>query len=164
LARLTGRASPRAHPSDRNRKIVQDRALDPLHTAGVVERRRIMRTTPLIKRLAGADRAPEARPTFTPHPAFAGVRLARLVATDDSGGALATLLVMLEPGARMAPHRHDHQTEQHLVLSGDGRVVVDGVEHGYAPGSLQVIREGLEHAVTAGADGLTLMAVFTPAA
>lgn len=123
-----------------------------------------MLTNALIDSLAGAALAPEARPVFTPHPAFAGVRLARLIGAGDSGGALSTLLVDLAPGARMEPHRHDHQTEQHLVLAGTGRVVIDGVEDGYLPGSLRVIGEGHEHSVVAGAEGLTLMAVFTPAA
>lgn len=119
--------------------------------------------TPLIDRLAGADRPADTRPTFTPHPVFAGVELARLVGPADGGGTLATLLVSLAPGARMAPHRHDHQTEQHLVLAGSGRIVTETTERAYAPGSLFVIAENLEHSVIAGEDGMVLLAVFTPA-
>jgi quercetin dioxygenase-like cupin family protein len=123
-----------------------------------------MLTTPLIDRLGGADRPAAERPAFVPHPSFAGVRLARLVDAEAGGGALSTLLVALAPGARMLPHRHDHQTEQHLVLAGAGRLDLDGRTHEYRPGSLVVVPEGHEHSVTADEEGMMLLAVFSPAA
>lgn len=122
-----------------------------------------MFVSPLIDRLAGADRPAEMRPDWAAHPTFAGVRLARLVAPADSDGALMTLLVSLAPHARMEPHRHDRQTEQHLVLAGRGRLMLEGAERLYEPGSLVVIGEGKEHSVVAGEDGMMLLATFTPA-
>ncbi|MDR3493162.1 MAG: cupin domain-containing protein [Ancalomicrobiaceae bacterium] len=122
-----------------------------------------MFASPVINHLVGADRPVDMRPNWTSHPTFAGVRLARLVGPAESGGALTTLLVSLAPHARMEPHRHERQTEQHLVLAGHGRMTLQEGEQDYEPGTLVVIAEGKEHSVAAAEDGMMLLAVFTPA-
>lgn len=102
-------------------------------------------------------------PVWTPHPKLAGVRLSRLVDGADSDGALATLLVSLDAGAAMAPHSHENETEQHIVLDGEGILRLDGETHAYRPGQLAIIPRGHEHSVIAGVDGMVLLAVFSPA-
>ena len=102
-------------------------------------------------------------PVWMPHPTLPGVKLCRLVESADSGGALSTLLVSLDAAAAMAPHRHDNETEQHIVLEGEGVLTLDGEPHDYRPGQVAIIPRGHEHAVVAGRDGMVLLAVFSPA-
>jgi quercetin dioxygenase-like cupin family protein len=103
-------------------------------------------------------------PLWAPHPKFAGVEMCRLVDSADSGGALTTLLVQLKAGAEMAAHRHEKETEQHIVLEGDGMLCLAGESHVYRQGRLAIIPCGTEHAVVAGEGGMVLLAVFSPAA
>ena len=108
--------------------------------------------------------APSAEPpVWTDHPKFAGVRLRRLVSGAESAGRLTTLLVAIDPNGRMLAHRHTAQVEQHVVLSGDGRLELEGRRRDYRPGSLAVIPQNTEHSVTAGADGMVILALFSPA-
>jgi quercetin dioxygenase-like cupin family protein len=120
-------------------------------------------TDMFLTRVLG-DAAPEGqRPAWANHPAFAGVSLSERVAASDTDGAFRTLVVRLAPGALMATHRHPTQVEQHLVLGGDGGFTLDGVERPYRAGDLQVIAKNAEHSVRAGAGGLVLLALFSPA-
>lgn len=110
------------------------------------------------------DAAPEeGRPSWTNHPTFPGVRLFERVAASDTDGAFKTLVVRLDPGALMAAHRHPAQVEQHFVLGGDGVLRLGGEERRYRPGDLQIIARNAEHSVRAGADGMVILAVFSPA-
>jgi quercetin dioxygenase-like cupin family protein len=124
-----------------------------------------MSDTPLTARLAqGPLTAPtSAEDGWKPHPKFAGVRMKSLVSGRDSGGAFTTLMVRIEPGMAMLPHVHEGQTEQHLVLDGEGRMTLDGIERDYAPGTLIVIPKATGHSVVAGPRGMVLTALFSPA-
>lgn len=102
-------------------------------------------------------------PVWTPHPKLPGVKLCQLVASADSNGALATLLVSLDGGAALTPHRHDNETEQHIVLEGEGVLTLDGEPHDYQTGQVAIIPRGHEHAVVAGSGGMVMLAVFSPA-
>jgi quercetin dioxygenase-like cupin family protein len=121
--------------------------------------------TTLIDTLAAGMRiAPSnADAGWVPHPSFPGVTLKRLVTADDTENRFSALLVRIEPGHGMLPHSHDRQTEQHLVLEGDGRLTLGENDCAYRPGALQVIPEGVHHAVAAGDRGMVLMALFAPA-
>ncbi len=120
-------------------------------------------TDMFLTRVLG-DALPEGeRPAWANHPTFAGVRLSERVAARDTDGAFRTLIVRLAPGALMAAHRHPTQIEQHVVLGGDGAFTLDGVECPYRAGDLQVIAKNAEHSVRAGAGGLVLLALFSPA-
>jgi quercetin dioxygenase-like cupin family protein len=116
-----------------------------------------------LARVLGDASPEEKRPQWTNHPTFAGVRLCERVAARDTDGAFRTLIVRLAPGARMAAHRHRNQVEQHFVLSGDGAFTLDGVERSYRAGDLQVIAKNAEHSVRAGAGGMVILALFSPA-
>lgn len=124
-----------------------------------------MTEQPLTARLAeGIRTAPTAaNDGWNAHPTFPGVRLKPLATGAETAGAFSTLMVRLAPGAAMLPHVHDGQTEQHLVLEGSGRMTLAQRSIDYAPGSLAVIPRETEHSVTAGDDGMVLMALFAPA-
>jgi quercetin dioxygenase-like cupin family protein len=121
--------------------------------------------TTMTERLAEGN---SAAPTpgddgWSAHPTFPGVQLKPLVAGAATGGAFSTLMVRIAPGGAMLSHRHDGQTEQHFVVSGDGRAELDGHQVAYAPGALMVIPRGQPHSIVAGGDGMVLMALFSPA-
>ena len=121
-------------------------------------------TNAFIANVLGDAGPEEERPTWADHPTFAGVRLSQRVAADQTDGAIRTLVVRLAPGAEMAAHRHPAQVEQHFVLDGDGVLTLAGEQRPYRPGDLQIIARNAEHAVRAGADGMVILAVFSPAA
>jgi quercetin dioxygenase-like cupin family protein len=118
---------------------------------------------PLLDRLAGYDGPPSRPPVWTDHPKFAGVRMRRLASGAETAGRFTTLLVSIAPNSRMLVHRHAAEVEQHVVLSGDGRLELDGQGRDYRPGSLAVIPQNAEHSVTAGAGGMVILALFSPA-
>jgi quercetin dioxygenase-like cupin family protein len=118
---------------------------------------------PLLDRLAGHGGPPSEQPVWNDHPKFAGVRMCRLASGAESAGRFTTLLVAIEPNSRMLAHRHAAEVEQHVALSGDGRLELDGRGRDYRPGSLAVIPQNAEHSVTAGAGGMVILALFSPA-
>ena len=113
-----------------------------------------------LERITAAHLPEQERPVFSNHPSFAGVRLATLVAGQQSGGAMKTLLVRLEPGARMLPHCHEREAEQHLVLDGEGEAMVGDKRLVYHPGALSLIPRGEQHSVLAGERGMMILATF----
>lgn len=121
--------------------------------------------TTLVERMAEGDRtAPTPGDSgWTAHPSFPGVELKPLVRGIATGGAFSTLMVRIAAGGGMLPHLHEGQCEQHFVVSGSGRADLGGIEVDYAPGALMVIPKATRHSIVAGADGMVLMAVFSPA-
>lgn len=100
---------------------------------------------------------------WTPHPAFAGVSMKHLVTGADTNGTSSVHLVRVNPGCCIGDHIHDGKTEIHQVVSGDGRCLVEEREIEYGEGVVAVIPADRQHSVVAGAPGLFLLAVFSPA-
>jgi quercetin dioxygenase-like cupin family protein len=119
----------------------------------------------LTERMAEGNRvAPTVGETgWSAHPSFPGVELKPLVKGAASGGAFSTLMVRIAPGGAMLPHAHDGQFEQHFVVAGSGVADLDGARVEYTPGALMVIPKAVRHSIEAGADGMVLMALFSPA-
>ncbi|GEO80792.1 cupin domain-containing protein [Pararhodospirillum oryzae] len=122
-------------------------------------------TTTLINRLAeGNRRQPTAAEAgWSAHPTFPGVEVKALVTGAATGGAFSTLMVRIAPGGAMLPHVHEGQVEQHFVVSGNGQANLAGQVVDYAPGALMVIPQATLHSLTAGQEGMVVMAVFSPA-
>jgi quercetin dioxygenase-like cupin family protein len=117
----------------------------------------------LLDRLAGHDGPQSEQPIWNDHPKFTGVRMRQLASGAETAGRFTTLLVSIDPNSRMLAHRHEAEVEQHVVLSGDGRLELDGRRRDYQPGSLAVIPQNAEHSVTAGEGGMVILALFSPA-
>lgn len=100
---------------------------------------------------------------WTPHPVFAGVSMKHLVRGAETGGGLSAHLVRLEPSAVLESHIHESQWELHEVVDGYGRFLIGEKEVNYEPGTMGIIPMGAAHRVTAGEDGLMILAKFFPA-
>jgi len=59
----------------------------------------------------------------------------------------------LDPGASIGEHRHDGDEEIYVLLSGRGRMKVDGVEQDVGPGDVCLTRNGHSHDLTNGPEG-----------
>jgi quercetin dioxygenase-like cupin family protein len=70
-------------------------------------------------------------------------------------------LVELEAGAIVPLHSHP-QEQLGLVLRGEMRLVVEGVEHVLQPMDAYVVPGGIEHSATFGPEGATVLDVFHP--
>ena len=80
---------------------------------------------------------------------------------DDEAVSIAR--VRVDPGVRTALHRLRGVTERYMILSGRGRVEVDGRERDVGPGDLVRIQAGESQRITnTGKDRLTFLAVCTP--
>jgi len=80
---------------------------------------------------------------------------------DDE--AVSVARVRVDPGQRTALHRLRSTTERYLMLSGQGRVEVDGSERDVGPGDVVRIEPGQSQRITnTGKDRLTFLAICTP--
>lgn len=100
---------------------------------------------------------------WTAHPKFPGVTMKAVVGSALTGGAVSQHLVRVDAGCALETHVHAQQCELHLVLAGSGEARLAGEPTAYLPGNVSVIPAGSAHSVRAGADGLMLLASFTPA-
>jgi quercetin dioxygenase-like cupin family protein len=109
------------------------------------------------------DRAvPVGTLAWNPHPKFHGVFLRHLVTGTDTGGRLSLHQVRIDPGCSIGDHTHAGQVEIHDVLSGEGTCVLEGTALRYLPGTLGVMPADRVHRITAGPEGLLLLATFSP--
>ena len=100
---------------------------------------------------------------WTAHPKFPGVAMKTVVGSALTRGALSQHLVRVDAGCALETHVHAEQCELHLVLAGSGDARLEDQPCVYRPGSVSTIPAGSAHSVRAGADGLTLLASFSPA-
>ena len=60
-----------------------------------------------------------------------------------------TIKVTLNPGHSMNYHSHQYRDEVWVVISGQGRTVVDGMEQKVMPGDVITMQAGCRHTVFA---------------
>ena len=60
-----------------------------------------------------------------------------------------TILVTLNAGHRMNYHSHEHRDEVWNIMSGTGRVIVDGMERPVKPGDVITMQSGCRHTILA---------------
>ncbi len=100
---------------------------------------------------------------WNPHPRFSGVHLRNVITGSNTNGEFSVHLVRIGPGMEIGEHFHQDQTEFHFVLAGDGKCVLGERTLVYRPGNMAVMPPNAPHRVAAGAGGLVLQAVFSPA-
>ncbi len=100
---------------------------------------------------------------YVPHKTFHGVSLKHLVTGGATGGDISYHLVKVEPFCSLETHAHPAQVEVHAVLSGSGEALVANRQTRYGPGTVAVIPKNAPHRVTAGGEGLFILATFSPA-
>ncbi len=105
----------------------------------------------------------DSNEVWIPHPQFKGVYLKHIITGTDTDGSLSLHLVKVDPDCALAEHQHMGQLELHEVIQGEGVCRLEEQTVIYVPGTLTVIPLGSRHEVTAGAPGLFLKAIFTPA-
>ena len=70
-----------------------------------------------------------------------------------------TVKVTLNPGHGMNYHSHERRDEVWTVVSGSGRVVIDGVTRDVSAGDVIDLPVGCKHTVSASSDGLQIIEV-----
>ena len=60
-----------------------------------------------------------------------------------------TIKVTLNPGHRMNYHSHDLRDEVWMVIEGNGRTIVDGMEEIVYPGDVVTMQAGCKHTIIA---------------
>lgn len=96
------------------------------------------------------------------HPAYKGVYLKHLIRGEQTNGQFSCHMVKIDPGCTLEMHIHAEQWELHEVIEGTGRCSLDGSMVPYGAGQMTVIPCGTPHEVTAGNEGLVLLAKFIP--
>lgn len=100
---------------------------------------------------------------FTPHKTFKGVFLKHLVKGEATNNKLSCHLVKVEPNCTLETHVHSDSVEIHEVIHGDGECKIADNQVQYVVGTIGVIPKDVQHKVTAGKDGLYILAKFSPA-
>lgn len=77
----------------------------------------------------------------------------------DVGTDSLTVKVTLNPGHRMNYHSHDRRDEVWTVVSGSGRVIIDGIEMAVSVGDVIDLPVGCKHTVFASESGLQIIEV-----
>lgn len=77
----------------------------------------------------------------------------------DVGSRSLTLKVTLNGGQRMSYHSHERRDEVWTVISGGGRVILDGEEWPVGPGDMVRMQAGQRHTVIADGQGLEMIEV-----
>ena len=67
----------------------------------------------------------------------------------DTGSNSMTIKVSIKPGDGMNYHSHDHRDEVWVVVNGEGRTVVDGMEQKVHPGDVITMKSGCRHTIFA---------------
>ncbi len=67
----------------------------------------------------------------------------------DINGSSLTIKVTLNPGHRMNYHSHQRRDEIWNVISGEGTVIVDGMEQPVRPGDVITMQAGCRHTISA---------------
>lgn len=67
----------------------------------------------------------------------------------DTGNNSMTIKVSIKPGDGMNYHSHDHRDEVWVVVNGEGRTVVDGMEQKVHPGDVVTMKSGCRHTIFA---------------
>ncbi len=81
-------------------------------------------------------------------------------------GAFSQLVLMnLRPGEEIGSEVHDTHDQFFRIDSGEGTVVIDGVEHAITDGSAVVVPAGAQHNVinTSASQDLKLYTIYSPA-
>jgi len=99
---------------------------------------------------------------WAPHASFAGVFMKHLVTGSETGGRLSIHHVRIDPGCAIGGHTHAGMVEIHDVLAGSGTCMLDKKEIRYVCGTLGVMPADTLHRIDAGAEGLLLLATFSP--
>lgn len=67
----------------------------------------------------------------------------------DTGNNSMTIKVSIKPGDGMNYHSHDHRDEVWVVVNGEGRTIVDGMEQKVHPGDVITMKSGCRHTIFA---------------
>lgn len=100
---------------------------------------------------------------FIPHKAFNRVSLKHLVKGEKTNNQLSCHLVKVEPFCSLETHVHADNLEIHEIIYGDGECQIAENKVKYNIGVVGVIPQNTKHKVTAGKDGLYILAKFSPA-
>ncbi|MHC1629414.1 MAG: cupin domain-containing protein [Methanoculleaceae archaeon] len=102
------------------------------------------------------------RTAWYSNPAWTGVALADLASGTDTQDAFSSHLVRVQKGCEVPDHLHESQWEWNAILSGHGRILLDGREISFKPGDTFTTPPGVRHAVVADMEDVAMLAVFAP--
>ena len=97
------------------------------------------------------------------HAKFEGVELKHIITAKHTDGKFSCHLIKVAPGKKIGLHSHNGQTEIHEVVAGFGKCICEGKELEYVPGSMGFMPAEALHEVTAGQEGIYMLAKFFPA-
>jgi len=100
---------------------------------------------------------------YIAHKSFNGVYLKHLVRGEQTKNQLSCHLVKVDPNCVLDEHVHPDHLEIHKVIAGNGTFQMAGKQAEYVAGTVGVIPENTTHKVTAGKDGVYILATFSPA-
>ena len=101
--------------------------------------------------------------SWNAHPLYRGVYMKNFLSARDTDNKISTHLVKIEPDCTIELHVHPGKGELHEIIDGEGIAFVQEKNVDYRSGISSFIPADTPHSITAGANGLLLMAKFIPA-
>jgi quercetin dioxygenase-like cupin family protein len=97
------------------------------------------------------------------HNLFKGVYLKHLIKGIDTNSSISCHLVNVTPGCSIDTHIHNGKLEIHEVIEGTGVCIIGEKTINYCAGTISLIPADIPHKVTAGNEGIYILAKFSPA-
>lgn len=97
------------------------------------------------------------------HNLFKGVYLKHLIKGIDTNNSISCHLVRVNPGCSIDTHIHSGKLEVHEVIEGTGVCIIGEKTIDYNVGTISLIPADIPHKVTAGNEGIYILAKFSPA-
>ncbi len=95
------------------------------------------------------------------HDGRGNVHCRTVLGRDDSGlGVRFMHDDVIEPGASIGEHRHQHDEEVYFVVEGRGTMLLDGQRFPIGPGDVSVVRPGHSHGLVNSPDSPMRLIVF----
>jgi len=81
-----------------------------------------------------------------------------------TGGKSQLVVMDIKPGEDIGMEIHPHTEQTLFLLSGEGKSILDGVEHPFAAGDVVVVTPGTNHDfVNTGATSMKIYTIYAPA-
>lgn len=97
------------------------------------------------------------------HAKFDGVYIKHLIKGSDTNGTLSCHIVKIEANCTIDEHIHGGKIEVHEVIEGSGTCFLANKLITYSIGSVALMPADVIHKITAGNDGMYILAKFSPA-
>ncbi len=81
----------------------------------------------------------------------------------ETGESMQLVIMNLKPGEEIGSEVHQNNEQLLICLSGDGKVVINGIEDNYLSGDMVLVKAGQEHNfINTGSEDMKIITIYSP--